>query len=418
MVVNGHLIIEDSAICSNTSIGTYFPRGAGVYAKGSLLVIRNSTVAENSFLAPGTATTQGGGIFVDLSRMTLINSTVTGNEAIVGSAIAADPATLGSTMSNCTVTQNTGRFSPVCISGQGLRVRNSIIANNFSTGAPVAEAVGTINSLGHNLIGRGGLAFSMGVSGDLSGTPMAPIDPLLGPLTDNGGRGRTHALLPGSPALDSANGTVFEPVDQRGLPRIRGSGPDMGSIEGTRVGIEFCNGDGGNQLGCVACPCGNETSPGISGGCLNSSGVGAQIDAFGSPSVTMPPTAGVSLTVSMTGGPSAAFVVLLSGSSVAPTNPGNPCFGSFYGSQAMLYDGLRCAALELRRAGARTTDPAGVIGSTNPAWGQGPTGAMELTAGFAPGQSRYFQAVFRDDPLAVCMRGLNTSQAIGITFSP
>lgn len=48
-------------------------------------------------------------------------------------------------------------------------------------------------------------------------------DPLLGPLADNGGPTLTHALLPGSPALDAGNIGIIDPpmYDQRGVPFLR-----------------------------------------------------------------------------------------------------------------------------------------------------------------------------------------------------
>jgi Ca2+-binding RTX toxin-like protein len=52
------------------------------------------------------------------------------------------------------------------------------------------------------------------------------MDPGLGPLGDNGGATQTHALLPGSPALDAGDPaapgsgrTACEATDQRGAPR-------------------------------------------------------------------------------------------------------------------------------------------------------------------------------------------------------
>ena len=55
------------------------------------------------------------------------------------------------------------------------------------------------------------------------GSSVMPIDPLLGPLADNGGPTRTHALLAGSPAINMGDsmaaagmgGVPFN--DQRGL---------------------------------------------------------------------------------------------------------------------------------------------------------------------------------------------------------
>lgn len=59
------------------------------------------------------------------------------------------------------------------------------------------------------------------------------VDPRLGPLTNNGGPTRTHALLTGSPAINAiATGTPDLPTtDQRGFSRPFGSGFDIGSFE-------------------------------------------------------------------------------------------------------------------------------------------------------------------------------------------
>src|SRR5207245_3920500 len=64
----------------------------------------------------------------------------------------------------------------------------------------------------------------------------APIDPLLGPLTDNGGPTPTMALLHGSPALDAGDNALLHGpyalrTDQRGFPRKSGSHVDIGAFE-------------------------------------------------------------------------------------------------------------------------------------------------------------------------------------------
>jgi hypothetical protein len=58
-------------------------------------------------------------------------------------------------------------------------------------------------------------------------------DPLLLPLADNGGPTRTHALAPGSPAIDAGNNFAALASDQRGSPfqRIAGTRPDIGAFE-------------------------------------------------------------------------------------------------------------------------------------------------------------------------------------------
>src|SRR6185295_16971539 len=85
-----------------------------------------------------------------------------------------------------------------------------------------------------NLIGdgTGTTGITNGSNGNLIGTSGSPIDALLGPLANNGGSTLTHALLPGSPAIEAGNNAnlpadTFDldadantaetlPVDQRG----------------------------------------------------------------------------------------------------------------------------------------------------------------------------------------------------------
>lgn len=72
------------------------------------------------------------------------------------------------------------------------------------------------------------------------GTKNELVDPLLGPLQDNGGPTFTHALLAGSPAIDTGNpallgsgGSACEATDQRGVARPQGSACDIGAYEAT-----------------------------------------------------------------------------------------------------------------------------------------------------------------------------------------
>jgi hypothetical protein len=80
---------------------------------------------------------------------------------------------------------------------------------------------GPLDSQGYNLIGDGS-----GGSGyadtDLVGSADNPIDPLLGPLQDNGGPTPTMALLSGSPALDAGDPDQLGSPDQRGVGRTDG----------------------------------------------------------------------------------------------------------------------------------------------------------------------------------------------------
>src|SRR5262249_58020029 len=86
---------------------------------------------------------------------------------------------------------------------------NTIFALNLG-----ADVSGPLASQGHNLIGdgTGGSGFN---ASDLVGTAQNPIDPKLGPLQDNGGPTKTHALLPGSPAIDAGSNRRAPAWDQR-----------------------------------------------------------------------------------------------------------------------------------------------------------------------------------------------------------
>jgi len=56
--------------------------------------------------------------------------------------------------------------------------------------------------------------------------------PHLAPLADNGGPTRTHALLPGSAAIDAGD-AAGAAHDQRGegFPRVLGASADIGAYE-------------------------------------------------------------------------------------------------------------------------------------------------------------------------------------------
>ena len=85
------------------------------------------------------------------------------------------------------------------------------------------------------------------MAGDLTGTASSPLAPGVGPLAANGGyTGEftlTHALLPGSPALDAGSSALVTdlPLDQRGLGFSRLAGPavDIGAYEFQEVSVAF-----------------------------------------------------------------------------------------------------------------------------------------------------------------------------------
>ncbi len=115
------------------------------------------------------------------------------------------------------------------LNGGTMRIKNSLIAWNvviadWPENLPPCQEISGYPAKGdHNLIQNPGPCAATGdPNGDLYG-----LDPLIGPLADNGGPTLTHALLPGSPAINAGVESDVT-TDQRGLPRSK---PDIGAYE-------------------------------------------------------------------------------------------------------------------------------------------------------------------------------------------
>ena len=207
--------------------------GGGVHTEQAPLTVINSTISGNIGFE------YGGGLYGDESDITLVNSTVTDNTALRGGGVDfyvpyyGGDATSTLTVHNSIIAGNNAitnpDFSEPFYAGgppnPNVTVESSLIGDNTGTGLTEAP-VGSPDA-NSNLIGDPG-----GIGGE--------IDPLLGPLQDNGGPTFTHALLDGSPAigagddalaLDELGGALAN--DQRQAPffRIFGTAVDMGAFE-------------------------------------------------------------------------------------------------------------------------------------------------------------------------------------------
>lgn len=180
----------------------------------------------------------------------------------------------------------------------------------------------------------------------------------------------------------------------------------------TPVVTLVCRPNGLDLSGCSDCPCGNGPPLSPAGGCFNSVGTSARLQVSGSDSVS----AG-DLYLGLTDAVPDTFAVLISGASVAPQNPANPCFGADSGVQSNVLDGLRCAVGAVQRHGARPTDSAGDLGFLG-ASGWGGSASLAAMGGFTAGEVRVFQAIYRDDPGLVCMTGQNSTHGVVVTFQP
>ncbi len=217
--------LNNSTVSGNSAIGDYGTGGIQ-NSQSAILNLNNITVSGNSAIGNyGT----GGIESYQSASATLNNSTVSGNSATgnygTGGIQNFQSAIL--ILNNSTVSDNT-TSSAIGNDIGGIEtyqfatvtLKNTIIANNGAS-----DCNGPVISGGYNLDSDG----SCGLTGlgDISNA-----NPLLGPLTNNGGTTETHALLAGSPAIDAGSGDCPPPItDQRGVIRPAGSACDIGAFE-------------------------------------------------------------------------------------------------------------------------------------------------------------------------------------------
>jgi CSLREA domain-containing protein len=277
----GAIAGSDIQIINSTVSGNRaFANGGAIHSTDSLTIV-NSTIVDNSAanggainvpsglativastLSGNTAQLSGGAVYVSgqSTVASFINSTISGNSALAGfgggGGIYVDSGSLE--VLSSTVTANTTNAS-----GGGIHMLdrmeadNSIIAGNTSTsfGIDMFEGPAAQVAYRSNVIGVvEGTSISRTVIMPIEiqnrfGTAASPLDPRLGPLANNGGPTKTHALKINSPAIDGhgavhlpddpydldgdGNRTEILPVDQRGtgFNRIRFDGLDKGAVE-------------------------------------------------------------------------------------------------------------------------------------------------------------------------------------------
>jgi hypothetical protein len=193
----GTLAVTNSTFSGNSATGD----GGGIANSGSVSLV-NSTLSGNS------ATGNGGGVAnLNTGTMTLVNNTLSGNRAGIGGG---------------------GLFN----SGGNVFFKNTIIAGSQ---AQDVFGAGPVYSLGGNLIGSN-VSIVQGPGDQFN------VNPLLAPLGNYGGPTQTHALLPGSPAINrgdkcvltnscGANIELILTTDQRGVGRQMGGYVDIGAFE-------------------------------------------------------------------------------------------------------------------------------------------------------------------------------------------
>ena len=223
--------IDDSIISENRALAG---GGGGIFlwAVGGSTRIARSTIENNE------AATAGGIYIGGAGEPIIENTTISGNRARYGATGLASKGTI--ILHHVTLARNT-YVSPNARATGWIHdpewadwpaspiVRNSVIAENAGrncrtvteSGAPWPHGISSYS----NLDDDGSCELDdLGVPASISG-----VSALLENLADNGGLGRTHALQPGSPAIDAAHPRFCLPTDQRGVPR--GVKCDIGAFE-------------------------------------------------------------------------------------------------------------------------------------------------------------------------------------------
>jgi predicted outer membrane repeat protein len=206
------LTLVNSAVTGNRAAS-----GGGIYNElSTVLVVTGSTIDANKCGSAGGAIRARG-------DATITNSTISGNRAGLGGGIFAERGVM---LTNVTLHGN--RADPGnqyggaggALAGYGLiALLNTIVADSPSH----RNCHGNIQSFG------AGRNLDSGATCHLARS-LSNVDPKLGSLKLNGGFTKTHALRPGSPAIDAGSNDRCPATDQRGVGR-----PQDGNGDGTAI---------------------------------------------------------------------------------------------------------------------------------------------------------------------------------------
>jgi hypothetical protein len=225
--------------------------GGAIYNQGNIQIIastlyNNSAIGGNAGAGANSGKALGGAIFNDGGNVVLRNATLSGNSVANGFGFVFSGSFGGAiyskngllTIDNSTITNNSAASGrELYIIGLGVgqtataRIRSSIVAQ--SDVQQLAYDVNATDDLGGqvSVTGSNNIIRSQN---DLSPTMIVSSDdPLLGPLTTNGGPTRTHGLLANSPAIGHGTNLLDLVNDQRGetFARVVGGAVDVGAYE-------------------------------------------------------------------------------------------------------------------------------------------------------------------------------------------
>lgn len=267
ILTNENLFLRECVIAENVAMsGSANQRkGGGIYQSAGELTIEDCTIHHNA------AATQGGGVFISAGNLTMLRSTIRDNSAPEGGGIfsagtavirdstingnnASDGGGISHLQGDLTVENSTISTNIALQNGGGIRsvqgnltVRHSTLTKNvadsddngFGRGGGIFVSAGNVTldhvlvagnirrvniredvfglvSARYTLVGDGSGATIVSLGLNMVGNSTVAVAPVLGPLADNGGPTKTHALLPGSPAIDL--GDPYATAGANGIP--------------------------------------------------------------------------------------------------------------------------------------------------------------------------------------------------------
>jgi hypothetical protein len=229
-VQGAFLWLYRSVVRGNTNVSG----GGGIdILQGSQIYVADSTLSGNHSSAYGGGIRHGGW------WLTIQNSTISGNRADAGAgAIDVRPTAppwggeaWPVQLSQSTITENVSGPAGGAISGPApalIEMGSSILSGN-----PGGDCSGfAITSKGYNFTDTPVCGLIAGGTDLIGNQTTPPLQAKLGPLAENGGPTPTHALLPGSAALDSGNNATCGSSDQRGHFR---------PVDGDANGVVTCD---------------------------------------------------------------------------------------------------------------------------------------------------------------------------------
>ncbi len=266
--------------------------------------------------------------------------------------------------------------------------RTTLLSGTYDLSAYASPVVGYWRWYSND--GNGAVDDSFRVDVTANGTTWVNVETL----------GPGHAQASGGWFYHQFNVTDF--IAQTNTVRVRFAAEDLGSGSIVEAAIDdfeiteadctgyaaFCSGDGSG----TDCPCGNTGAAGA--GCANSTGTSGLLAGSGAASV-----ASDTLSLDASGLPSNVFLLYFQG-----TQAVNSGLGAVFG------DGLRCAGGAVVRLATRAA------AGTTSSYPQGGDPSVSVRGGVAAGDTRYYQAWYRNSASFCSIDTFNLTNGLSVVW--